>query len=197
VSALKMAGETTTGPELVSRHHPGRGCHAGSVGSHGWGVVPVAEAARWRAVSIRRGPAPTMPGCAGTAVEMWDWRRSRNLVSGNTRPARGAGPLSVFHLTGTVVLDVRSTGPTGTVHILGKRPGRPTLARRRPSGGSGARVTGLLLLVLHPRQRGACGWGRWRSGRQVGVGRVGAAPALGLAVGACAARARGRRSRRR
>src|SRR5215218_9921397 len=57
-------------------------------------------------------------------------------------------------LTGTVVLDVRSTGPTGTVHILGKRPGRPTLARRRPSEGERSAGHRATPLVLHPRQRG-------------------------------------------
>jgi hypothetical protein len=63
---------------------------------------------------------------------------------------------------------------------------------------SGARVTGLLPLVLHPRQREVLegeGVGS-RAVRSVSTGSA-VAPALGLAVGACAARAGGRTSRRR
>jgi hypothetical protein len=90
-----LAGETTPGPELVAGIILVGAGHAGGVGWHGWGVVPVAEAPRWRAVSIRTGPAPTMLeddtavecGIGGVAATWFSEMRA------NARPARKAGPI--------------------------------------------------------------------------------------------------------
>jgi hypothetical protein len=92
-----LAGETTAGPEAGEPVSP-------------WWVLAMQEAShrtvgesflwprqpRWRAVSIRTGPAPTMRGCAGTAVECGIGGVAASWFSemrANARPARGAGSI--------------------------------------------------------------------------------------------------------
>ena len=87
-------------------------CHAGGVGSHGWGSFLWPRRPRWQAVSIRTGPAPTMLGCAGTAVECGIGGVAATWFSGmraNARPARRAGPSSALH-------DFARRGPTKEAH---------------------------------------------------------------------------------
>ena len=67
--------------------------------------VPVAEAATLAAVSTRTGPAPTMRDVLVRQVEMWDWRRSRNLVFWNAREC-APGPQGRPNRPSSIILPV-------------------------------------------------------------------------------------------
>jgi hypothetical protein len=95
VSARMLAGETTPGPGAGQRPSPWWVLAMPAASDRTVGVVPVAEAARWRAVSVRTGPAPTMLeddtavecGIGGVAATRFSEMRA------NARPARKAGPI--------------------------------------------------------------------------------------------------------
>jgi hypothetical protein len=77
-----MAGETTAGPEAGQPAPPWGACHAGSVGSHGWGV--------WPRRTLAGGEHPDRTsannaGCDDTAVECGICGVAATWFSGNAR----------------------------------------------------------------------------------------------------------------